>query len=54
VPLFAGKIAKICGVHVGVPSSGAPFFCEGVTNKKTHFNSHVLALPIQFATTAMA
>jgi len=25
VPLFDTKIAKICGVHAGVPSSGAPF-----------------------------
>ena len=30
--------AKICRVHACVPSSGAPFFCEGVTNKKTHFS----------------
>jgi len=26
-------------------------FCEGVTNKKTHFKSHVLASPVQLATT---
>jgi len=25
VPLFDTKIAKIYGVHAGVPSSGAPF-----------------------------
>jgi len=25
VPLFDTKIAKICGVHAGVPSSGATF-----------------------------
>jgi len=30
------------------------FFCEGGTNKKTHFKSHVLASPIQLATAAMA
>ena len=30
------------------------FFCEGGTNKKTHFKSHVLASPVQLATTAMA
>ena len=29
-------------------------FCEGVTNKKTHFKSYVLASPIQLPTTAMA
>jgi len=29
VPLFDTKIAKIYGVHAGVPSSGALFFCEG-------------------------
>ena len=29
-------------------------FCEGGTNKKTHFKSHVLASPVQLATTAMA
>jgi len=51
---FDSKIAKICGVHAGVPSSGALFFCEGGTNKKTHFKSHVLASPVQLATTAMA
>jgi len=48
------KIAKIYEVHAGVPSSGAPLFCEGVTNKKTHFKSHVLASPVQLTTTAMA
>jgi len=26
----ASKIAKICGVHAGVPSSGAPFILRGV------------------------
>jgi len=30
------------------------FFCEGGTNKKTHFKSHVLASPVQLPTTAMA
>jgi hypothetical protein len=30
------------------------FFCEGGTNKKMHFKSHVLASPIQLPTTAMA
>ena len=30
------------------------FFCEGVTNKKMYFKSHVLASPVQHATTAMA
>jgi len=30
------------------------FFCEGVTNKKTHFKSHVLASPVKLATTTMA
>ena len=35
---FGSKIVKIYGVHAGVPSSGAPFFCERVTNKKTHFS----------------
>ena len=29
-------------------------FYEGVTNKKTHFKSYVLASPVQHATTAMA
>ena len=29
-------------------------FCEGGTNKKTHFKSHVLASPVQLPTTAMA
>jgi len=29
-------------------------FCEGGTNKKTHFKSHVLASPIQLPATAMA
>ena len=48
------KIAKICGVHAGVPSYGAPFFCEGGANKKTHFKSYVLASPVQLPTTAMA
>ena len=49
------KIAKICGVHAGVPSSGAPFILRGChTNKKTHFKSHVLASPVQLSTTAMA
>jgi len=38
------KIAKTCGVHAGVPSSGAPFIMRGgYTNKKTHFKSHALA-----------
>ena len=38
VPVIASKIAKICGVHAGVPSSGALFFfAREVTNKKTHF-----------------
>ena len=50
----ASKIAKTCGVHAGVPSSGAPFYCEGVTNKKSHFKSHVLASPGQLPTMAMA
>ena len=54
VGVASSKIAKICGVHAGVPSSGRSFFCEGVTNKKTHFKSHVLASPIQLLTTAMA
>ena len=48
------KIAKIYGVHAGVPSSGAPFILRGGTNKKTHFKSHVLASPVQLPTTAMA
>ena len=30
------------------------FFCEGVTNKKTHFKSHVLASPVKIPTKAMA
>jgi hypothetical protein len=30
------------------------FFCEGGTNKKTHFKSHVLASPVQLPATAMA
>ena len=54
VGVVSSKIAKICRVHVGVPSSGALFFCEGGTNKKTHFKYHVLALPIQLPATAMA
>ena len=29
-------------------------FYEGITNKKTHFKSYVLASPVQLATTAMA
>jgi len=29
VPLFDTKIAKICGVHAGVPSSGATFILRG-------------------------
>jgi len=29
-------------------------FCEGGTNKKTHFKSYVLASPLQLSTTAMA
>ena len=49
------KIAKIYEVHAGVPSSGAPFILRGGgTNKKTHFKSHVLASPVQLATTSMA
>jgi len=48
------KIIKIYEVHAGVPSSGAPFFGEGGTNKKTHFKSHVLASPVQLLTTATA
>jgi len=51
---LAGKIAKIYGVHAGVPSSGAPFILQGGTNKKTHFKSHVLASPVQFPATATA
>ena len=43
----ASKIAKICGVHAGVPLSGAPFVLRGgYTNKKTHFKSYVLASPV--------
>ena len=48
------KVAKICGVHAGVLSSGALFFFEGGANKKKHFKSHVLASPVQLPTTAMA
>jgi len=52
---FDSKIAKICGVHAGVPSYGALFFMRGRgTNKKTHFKSHVLASPVQLPTTVMA
>ena len=54
VGVASSKIAKICGVHAGVPSSGAPFFCAGGTNKKTHFKSHILASPVKIPTTAMA
>ena len=54
VGVVSSKIAKICRVHAGVPSSGALFICEGGTNKKAHFKSHVLASPVQLPTTAMA
>jgi len=29
VGVVSSKIAKICGVHAGVPSSGALFFLRG-------------------------
>ena len=29
VGVVSSKIAKICGVHAGVPSSGAPFILRG-------------------------
>ncbi|SVD47181.1 uncharacterized protein METZ01_LOCUS400035, partial [marine metagenome] len=32
------KAAKTVRTHAPVPLSGAPFFCEGITNKKTHFS----------------
>ena len=54
IGVVSSKSAKLYGVHAGVPSSGALFFCEGGTNKKTHFKSHVLASPIQLPATAMA
>jgi len=34
------RLQKICGVHAGVPLSGALFILRGGgTNKKTHFKS---------------
>jgi len=49
------KIVKICGVHTGVPSSGAPFiFARGVLKNNTFKITNILASPIPCTTTAMA
>ena len=54
MPVFVARLQKYVEYTRAFHLMERLLFCEGVTNKKTHFKSHVLASPIQLPATAMA